>query len=238
MARASHRPVAADPAAPRRPAPGEARRRADARPGTDAPPGTDARPGADARRRADARRSIAAIVDAALTHLSTSPEVNIVEIARTAGVGRVTLYGHFPTKDALVEAVVAHAITRANEALDAVDLDSGPAPDALARLATSSWPLLDQHRQLMIAALRHLGPDRLHAHHDRVMDRVRKVVERGRADGDIRTDLPTDWLLRTFYALLHAAADEVNAGRLDPSGAGHAVAATVTAALRPGGTGS
>lgn len=188
---------------------------------------------AEARRRADARRSIDAILDAALSCLSRGPEVNIVEIARAAGVGRVTLYGHFPTREALVDAVVARAITRAGEALDAVDLDSGPATAALGRLATSSWQILNQHRQLMVAGVRHLGPERMRAHHDQVMDRVRGLVARGQGEGDVRADLPVDWLITTYYALLHAAADEVNAGRLDPDQAGHAVAATVTAALRP-----
>lgn len=209
MAPARHQPVAADTAATGQPMP------------------------AEARRRADARRSIAAILDAGVTRLSAGSEVNVAEIARAAGVGRVTLYGHFPTKEALVDAVVAHAIARTSQALDAVDLDTGPAPDALARLATSSWQILNQHRQLMAAGMRHLSPQRMRAHHDQAMERVRALVVRGQADGDIRTDLPADWLITTYYALLHAAADEVNAGRLDPAQAGQAVAATVTGALRP-----
>jgi TetR/AcrR family transcriptional repressor of mexCD-oprJ operon len=85
----------------------------------------------------------------------------------------------------------------------------------------------------MVAGQRHLGHDRMRAHHDGVMDRVRHLVARGQADGDIRTDLPTDWLITTYYALLHAAAEEVNAGRLEADRAGEVIAATVTAALRP-----
>jgi AcrR family transcriptional regulator len=211
MAPARHRPVVAPPAATGPPTP------------------------SDARRRADAQRSIEAILDAALARLSGGAEVNIVEIARAAGVGRVTLYGHFPTREALVDAVVARAIAQAGQALDAVDLDSGPATAALARLATSSWQILNQHRQLMVAGTRHLGAERMRAHHDQVMDRVRGLVARGQSDGEIRTDLPVDWLITTYYALLHAAADEVNAGRLDPAHAGHVAATTITAALRPPG---
>ncbi|WP_213454830.1 TetR/AcrR family transcriptional regulator [Rhizomonospora bruguierae] len=194
---------------------------------------TAAVPPRDGPRRADARRSIAAILDAALAALGRGPEINMAEIARAAGVGRVTLYGHFPSREALVDAVVAHAIARAAEALDQVDIDTGPAPAALSRLATTSWRILDQHRQLMAAGQRHLGAARMREHHDRVMDRVRKLIGRGQADGDIRTDLPTDWLITAFYALLHAAAEDVNAGRLDPARTGDVLAATITAALRP-----
>lgn len=185
------------------------------------------------RRRADAQRNIAAILDAALAALASSSEVNMVEIARAAGVGRVTLYAHFPSKEALVDAVVAHAIGRAGTALDAVDLHQGTASEALARLAASSWQVLNQYRQLMVAGQRHLGPARLRAHHDQAMARVDELVARGQDDGDIRTDLPRDWLVATFYALLHTAAEEANAGRLDPAEAGPVVAATVVAALTP-----
>jgi AcrR family transcriptional regulator len=183
------------------------------------------------RRRADAQRNIAAILDAVLACLARGPEVNMVEIARTAGVGRVTLYAHFPSKEALVDAVVVHAIARADAALDAVDLDHGSARQALARLAASSWQILNQHRQLMVAGQRHLGQARMRAHHDQAMVRVQQLISRGQTDGDIRTDLPRDWLVTTFYTLLHAAAEEANAGRLDPTQAGDVVAATVVAAL-------
>jgi AcrR family transcriptional regulator len=65
-------------------------------------------------RRADARRNINAILDAALTCLSRDPDVSIGEIAKTAGVGRVTLYGHFASRTELVDAVFARTIEQAD----------------------------------------------------------------------------------------------------------------------------
>ncbi|GAB2941176.1 TetR/AcrR family transcriptional regulator [Micromonospora polyrhachis] len=191
----------------------------------------DARPAEPGRRRADAQRNIEAILNAGLAYLSQGHEVNMAEIARAAGVGRVTLYGHFPAKEALVDALVAYAITRANEALDAVDLGDGPAPQALARLIDSAWQILNEHRQLMRIGPRYLGPERMRAHHDQVMTRVEQLISRGQRDGDIRTDLPRAWLVTTFYTLLHAATEEVAADRLDPVEAGKIVTTTVLAAL-------
>src|ERR1700731_535694 len=49
-------------------------------------------------RRADARRNIASILDAAQDCLSRDPTASIADIAQAAGVGRVTLYGHFGTR--------------------------------------------------------------------------------------------------------------------------------------------
>jgi TetR/AcrR family transcriptional repressor of mexCD-oprJ operon len=62
------------------------------------------------RRRADAERSIGAIVEAAVESFRRRPDVTMSEIASAAGVGRVTLYAHFPSREALVEAVTKHVL--------------------------------------------------------------------------------------------------------------------------------
>ena len=54
--------------------------------------------------RADARRNRALIIAAAVTALSANPAATVGEIARSAGVSRGTVYVHFPTRSALVEA--------------------------------------------------------------------------------------------------------------------------------------
>jgi TetR/AcrR family transcriptional regulator, mexCD-oprJ operon repressor len=59
------------------------------------------------------------------------------------------------------------------------------------------------------------------------------LITRGQRAGDIRTDLPRDWLVTTYYSLLHAAADDVSAGRLKSARAGEIVAKTITSALAP-----
>ena len=64
---------------------------------------TGAAPGRE--RRADARRNIAAILDAALLCLARDPDASIADIAQAAGVGRVTLYGHFKSRADLIDAV-------------------------------------------------------------------------------------------------------------------------------------
>jgi AcrR family transcriptional regulator len=191
----------------------------------------DASPPPVPRRRADAERNIAAILDAGLACFSRSADASVAEVARAAGVGRVTLYGHFPSRQALTDAVLAHAIGKANTALDAVAVDHGPADQALARLVGSSWRIIDQHRGLLAAAQAHLPPARVRDHHDQAMARVERLIARGQAEGDFRTDLPRSWLVATFYSLMHGAAEEVDAGRLDPDQAARVLTATILAAL-------
>jgi AcrR family transcriptional regulator len=186
------------------------------------------------RRRADARRNIDAILDAALACLTRDPLASIADIATAAGVGRVTLYGHFGTRAELVDAAFARVVTRTDAALDAVDLTGDPAA-ALGRLVATSWRIVAEHRALLVAAERVLPPERIREHHDRPMRRVRALLQRGRTAGAFRTDLPTRWLVAVFYTVLHGAADEITAGRLDEQHAAATITATLLAAYTPPG---
>jgi TetR/AcrR family transcriptional regulator, mexCD-oprJ operon repressor len=187
-------------------------------------------PAKAAPRRADAQRSIAAILDAALTALSRDPEASVSEIARTAGVGRVTLYGHFPNRADLIDAAVARAIDEGHAALDQVEL-SGDPRQALTRLIHSSWSLVNRSRTLLLAAQGVLPPGRIRDLHAGPVERVERLVERGRRDAVFRTDLPTSWLVGVLYSVLHHAADEINAGRLSDDQAPAFITATVLAAF-------
>src|SRR5258708_2710498 len=102
-------------------------------------------------RRADARRNVAAILDAAQHCLARDPDANVSEIAQAAGVGRVTLYGHFKTRADLVDAVLARTVAQADAVLDTTDTTGDPR-EALTRLIASTWQIVDQFRSLLRAA--------------------------------------------------------------------------------------
>jgi AcrR family transcriptional regulator len=186
------------------------------------------------RRRADAERSIAAIVQAAATAFSERPDVNLTDVARAAGVGRVTLYAHFPTREKLLEAAVEHAVAEAVTALDTARIDDGPADEALGRLVRLAWPILDRHRGLHTAAAA-LHPSVLRDRHSAVLERIRRLIKRGQAERSIRTDLSADWLVTVCYSLMHGAAEAVSEGRLDRADAADALENTVSGALAPPG---
>jgi len=61
--------------------------------------------------RVDARRNHARLVAAARTLLARDGlDVSVREIAREAGVGVGTVYRHFPTRDALIDAILEDAV--------------------------------------------------------------------------------------------------------------------------------
>jgi AcrR family transcriptional regulator len=182
------------------------------------------------RRRADAERNIAAILDAAISRLSDQPQATMADIARAAGVGRVTLYGHFPSREALVTAALDRAVaevTEANAAVsDAVPGDA-PADDVLRQHIHSSWDVLDRHRRLFSVAQRLIPADRLRARHDPAFADFETLICRGQTDGRFRTDVPIAWLVTVVYSLFHAAAEAVNAEWLDREDAADVLEATL-----------
>jgi AcrR family transcriptional regulator len=185
-------------------------------------------------QRADARRNVAAILEAATTCLVRDPEVSVADIAAAAGVGRITLYGHFKTRADLIDAVLVRVIERADAALAATDTAGDPA-QALTRLVAASWQIVHEFRNILAAAQRELPAERIRGVHNQVLQRAQDVLRRGREAGAFRTDLPEEWLLTTCFALMHAAAEDVTNGRVKAEDAAGLVTATLLAAFTPVG---
>ncbi|MEU6644044.1 TetR family transcriptional regulator [Saccharomonospora sp. NPDC046836] len=182
-------------------------------------------PTAGARRRSDAERNIARIVSAAREALTANPEATIDDIAKAAGVGRMTLYGHFRNRAELVEAALTEALRVGEETLSAVDL-TGDARDALARLLESSWRLVAESKALLAAAEGTLPAGRIRELHAAPAQRVEDLIRRGQADGVFRDDLPMNWLVGVVHYVVHGAAEELRAGRLRSKDVARTIVAT------------
>ncbi|MDQ3093370.1 MAG: TetR/AcrR family transcriptional regulator, partial [Actinomycetota bacterium] len=84
-------------------------------------------------RRADALRNRERLLAAALALFTEQgTDVSLEAVAREAGVGVGTLYRHFPTRDALVEAVYLSELDRLHEGAAEL-LAEHPPEEALAR---------------------------------------------------------------------------------------------------------
>ena len=77
-------------------------------------------------QRAIAKRNVDAILDAVEELLEQRVQATISAVAKHAGVSRVTVYSHFPTWEALLEAAIARAVHRTMTALQAISPDDGP----------------------------------------------------------------------------------------------------------------
>ena len=185
------------------------------------------------RRRATAERNDQAILDAAEALLHEGQTTSIAAVAARAGVSRVTVYAHFSTRAAILETVIERAVARASVAFEEATAGAASAHEALERAIRASWLELSRHAAIADAAAAQLSPDALRRTHEAGHAHARRVFEAGRQGGEFRTDVPTDWLVSVFHALLHAAGDDVRAGRLDGEEALHALTTTMRAAFAP-----
>jgi AcrR family transcriptional regulator len=171
-----------------------------------------------ANQRADAQRNRARMLAATVTAIQKNPDASVADIAAEAGMGRMTLYGHFQTRAELIEAALVDSLERAEDVLSQVPLD-GDARDAFQRLVASSWMFVDQSRALLATAQKELSAARIRELHEKAEARMRGLLLRGQREGAFRSDLPVTWLLTTTHVVLNGAAEEVRTGRLDPDDA-------------------
>jgi TetR/AcrR family transcriptional repressor of mexCD-oprJ operon len=190
------------------------------------------RAGTRTARRADAEQNTARILDAAAARLSRSTTASVGEIAQAAGLGRVTVYGHFPSREALIEATLARLLERGEAVLGGLDLTGDPR-ETLRTLIESSWRLIADADAVLQAAQSVLPPGRIRELHAKPARRVEELIRRGQAEEAFRTDLPASWLVSVLYHVLKGAAADVGGGRLDPSDASRFIVATVLAAYAP-----
>lgn len=169
--------------------------------------------GSGRRRRADAARSIAAILDAAIQVLGQQPEASIDQVATAAGVSRQTVYAHYPSREVLQQAVVDRVIDDVLAAIDAANLDEGPASTALLRLIDTSWHAMQRYPLLLHADAARTSQES-HLRLMPIRDRLDRLVRRGQRTGEFDPGPPSGWLVAATIALTHTAAEQVSAGRM------------------------
>jgi AcrR family transcriptional regulator len=182
-------------------------------------------------RQATAQRNVEAILDACEALAARGAALTIAALAAEAGVSRVTVYAHFDSVAAVVAALSRRSVERVVTALGEVDLSAGSGLDALGRMVEAAWEAVGELDGLSRATGALLSPEVRRAAHDDVFHLVDGLVERGRADGSIRADVPAGWQSSIVYALIHTAVDDVNQGRLDAEAAHGALGVTLRAAL-------
>jgi AcrR family transcriptional regulator len=152
--------------------------------------------------RADAARNRERLLTvAAAMFTQHGAEVPLEDVARGAGVGIGTLYRHFPTRDALVEAVYRHEVeslcTRADELLEELPPDQ----------AVAEWmQAFVQHvktKRGMLSALKPLlaSDSSLSALKGRALECASRLLAAGVAAGTIRDDIDGADLVRAVSGI-------------------------------------
>jgi len=160
----------------------------------------------DCPKRADARRNRDLLLaTAAAVFEERGIEAPLQEIARRAGVGIGTLYRHFPTRDALNEAVYRREVDMLCDGVADLLRENSPV-DALAQWMRAFAGYVARKRGMATALKSALGPDNeLFSHsHRRIREALETLVAAARDSGEIRADVELDDLMRAMSGICMA----------------------------------
>ncbi|WP_100444754.1 TetR/AcrR family transcriptional regulator [Glycomyces xiaoerkulensis] len=167
--------------------------------------------------RADAARNRAKILEAANDLIvEHGPDVPMESIAAAAGVAVGTLYRHYPTKRALVGAVIESHFTHMADEAEAAEARIAAGERATDALRSLAYRIMDgaAHNQAVKAAARSMGADDA-LHHgselQRGIDVLARIIAAAKADGGLRADLTVEDLLLFFKTVPVDAAPAVRA---------------------------
>ncbi|MBT2386730.1 TetR/AcrR family transcriptional regulator [Streptomyces sp. ISL-11] len=182
--------------------------------------------------RADANRR--RIMDIALVELLRDADASMDQIARAAGVVRRTVYGHFPSREALIGALVDDAAEAVGAAHAAALRDVADPAEALARSILAVWEIADGYRLLVSLAQRSVTVEGIRKRLEPVRLAGAAVLRRGLEEGRFVSPLPADALAYVREQVLFGLMQAVNDGALAPEKAGRSAAVTtLTAAGLP-----
>ena len=142
------------------------------------------------RPRADAERNRARLLDAAKAAFSSGQTPTLDQIARAAGVGIGTLYRHFPTREALVEALYRKELADLCGAAD--ELLKSRAPERALRAWMDVFANYVAAKREMADALRAVfaaGSVTVSQAREELTVAVRTILDAGVADGTLRDDV-------------------------------------------------
>jgi AcrR family transcriptional regulator len=159
--------------------------------------------------RADARRNRERLLSVAVRAFSQDgPDVTLDAIAKDAGVGIGTLYRHFPTREALIEAAYRSELARLCDAVP--DLLRDMPPDE----ATRAW--MDRYIEYMTTkrgmadALRAViasGGTPYAQSRERLITAITSLLHAGAASGRLRADIEPADVLASLSGISLAAGE-------------------------------
>jgi AcrR family transcriptional regulator len=158
---------------------------------------------AQRKPRTDALRNRERILEVAKGAFTRhGADASLDDIAKQAGVGAGTLYRHFPTRDALIEAVYRSEVEKLAAAAHGFAAAMSPAE------ALRAWLLLFVDyiaaKHIIAPALNSVagGPSRLYeGSRSMVQGAIDELVNRAKKSGDVRRDVDASDLLRAVIGV-------------------------------------
>jgi AcrR family transcriptional regulator len=175
--------------------------------------------------RADLNRR--RILDVALAELLRDPDASMDQIARAAGVVRRTVYGHFPSREALISTLLDGAVEMVAAANMAGLQGVADPAESLVRSTLAVWEVADRYRILVALAQRSVTVQGIRDRLAPVRNASVEVLQQGLDQGVFASPLSARALTYLHEQMLIALMEAVNDGLLEAGEAGAAAAVTM-----------
>jgi AcrR family transcriptional regulator len=155
--------------------------------------------------RSDALRNRELLLAAAKAVFSAGgPDASLEAVARRADVGIGTLYRHFPTREALYEAVYRHEVEQLSELAEELKSEASPV-EALRRWLRSNVEFVATKKGMSaaLALAAQTNSELMAFSYDRLTKAVGALLDRAVAAGDIRGDVGPEDLLRALIGMCY-----------------------------------
>jgi AcrR family transcriptional regulator len=160
---------------------------------------------ASRKPRADALRNRDRLLEAARTVFSAGgPDASLEAVARKAGVGIGTLYRHFPTREALFEAVYRHEVQQLAELAERLQKEKRPV-EALRQWMHAIVKFVATKKGMSTALTLAIAKDSdlVSYSSDRLTRAIGLLLEPAVATGEIRGDISAEDVLRTVVGICY-----------------------------------
>ncbi|MGJ5752381.1 TetR family transcriptional regulator [Streptomyces puniciscabiei] len=190
-------------------------------------------PGRTSRRK-DAHSNRRRILATARKKLREDPDASLDSISQAAGVARRTLYGHFPSRHALIADLAREAGHELRQAFAAARTRDADPMETMTRMVLAAWTVGDHYRVLITLGRRHLGEDEIRTTLAPARAEAVATLRRGQREGVFADHLPAPVLAQALEALMLALAEENTTSTwADPTGEAAATAFLVAAGVAP-----
>jgi AcrR family transcriptional regulator len=155
--------------------------------------------------RADAIRNRELVLEAAKSVFSAGgAEASLEAVARAAGVGIGTLYRHFPTREALFEAVYRREVEQLADLAEKLKQETQPV-DALRFWLRANVKLVATKKGMLSAlALAAYSNTELYSYSfERLTQAVGGLLQRAAAAGEVRQDINPEDIIRALVGMCY-----------------------------------
>lgn len=162
------------------------------------------------------KRSNRALLDASFQVLLHNPHASLSEIANQAGVGRATLYRHFPTRENLLAAIAIESLEIVEQATAKRLRCELRETSAIEQLVSALLPLADRFHFLQMMWTDIELDAEVCALYEQQMAALERWITAGQRNGVLSEQLQPQWIVVMLDSMLYSASWLISTHALSP----------------------